>query len=77
MIYIKDEATGVTVEDGDYNRVNVHRFGENGSSDFLDPAEADSLLVGLLRWKLVNSPVLREGDIDILKRALRIVERYR
>lgn len=57
MIYLKDSATGVTVED-DGARVAFKRFGRPDNDqecvDYLSQGEADSLLRGLLRWKLAQ-----------------------
>jgi hypothetical protein len=51
MVYLKDEATGVTVEDyGKSGTILVKR--SHMRFEQHEPAEADALLRGLLRWKL-------------------------
>jgi hypothetical protein len=52
MIYIHDEATGVTVEDGPSGTVQAYSQGGTSLLYTLNDAEADALLRGLLRWKL-------------------------
>lgn len=53
MIYLKDEKTGVTVEDDDGDvRVTLSACGDPRDTLSFEPAEADALLRGLLRWKL-------------------------
>lgn len=56
MIYLRDEETGVKVEDGTEEMAGTVRLvaksGMLGKSLWPTPEQADALLRGLLRWKL-------------------------
>jgi hypothetical protein len=53
MIYLKDEKTGVTVEDvgHDIEGISIEATG-NGEALWVKAEQAEALLRGLLRWKL-------------------------
>ena len=54
MIYLKDEATDISVSDSsDPDRVQVTGRGLNVS---ISADETNALLRGLMRWKLANDP---------------------
>lgn len=79
MIYLKDLKTGVTVEDqnGGWRKplaILIPR-GKNESALYLDADEADSLLRGLLRWKLETMG--DTTDAEVLQGALYMLERSR
>jgi hypothetical protein len=69
MIYERNEATGVTVEDDERHAGSVKiRFPHNDWQSTLltevTPEKAESLLIGLLRWKLETT----HGDAGMQNR---------
>jgi hypothetical protein len=66
MIYLRDEETGVRVEDDQYG--DVLATTEKGHVYAFKPSEADALLRGLLRWKLETdageTARERESNVD-------------
>jgi hypothetical protein len=72
MIYLKDDATNVTVEDAAADHTLVTH---NGRPDTYTDAACRELLIGLLKRELETLAHLPEGWSKNLRRALEDLER--